>query len=248
MTDDRMPRPEDSAPDGAVAADDVAGAGGTGIDDVVAVDERQTPDAFAPDAVVASDAAAAEYAVVTEEAVTGDGAVAEADNAAAAVVSGVESAPDAHPGAALAPPVVPAVEPVSPDVDVAAEASPLPGAHRGGFSRLPTAPVAVTVQTAPAEPGSEYAPEAWAPADPSSLQQGLSAWALGFAILGLIVSLFVGWGFPIGLVAVVVAIVALRRPVESRAIAIWALVIGTVSILYSAGWLLYAGREMNLFG
>ena len=44
---------------------------------------------------------------------------------------------------------------VSPDVDLAQEASPLPGAHRGGFQRLPTAPVAVTVESAPAEPGGD---------------------------------------------------------------------------------------------
>lgn len=216
--------------------------------DVVTRDEVTSPaDALgagdtgaASDVPAASDVAAEDHLATPHDVVGAEDAV---------------LADDARDGAQLDPaptvgpaPVIPAVEPVSPDVDVAADASPLPGAHRGGFSRLPTAPVAVTTQTAPAEPGSEYTPAEWAPADPTSLQQGLSAWALGFAILGLIVSLFVGWGFPIGLVAVVIAIVALRRPVESRAIAIWALVLGTVSILYSAGWLLYAGLQMDLFG
>ena len=61
-------------------------------------------------------------------------------------------------------------------------------------------------------------------------------------------SLFVGWGFPIGLVGVVSAILALRRPLESRAVAVWALVLGIVSVLYSAGWLLFAASRANLFG
>ena len=51
--------------------------------------------------------------------------------------------------------VAAAVEPPSPDVALADEASPLPGAHRGGFQRLPTAPVAVTTESAPAEPGTD---------------------------------------------------------------------------------------------
>ena len=68
------------------------------------------------------------------------------------------------------------------------------------------------------------------------------------AIVGLLVSLFVGWGFPIGLVAVVSAILALRRPLESRAVAVWAIALGVLSIVYSAGWLLYAASRANLFG
>jgi hypothetical protein len=175
----------------------------------------------------------------------GEAAPAAADPAPATAVP----APAAAVAAETHPPVVkPAVEPVSPDVDVAAEASPLPGAHRGGFSRLPTAPVDVTVQTAPAEPGAEYVPAEWAPADDSSLQRGLAGWALGFAIVGLVVSLFVGWGFPIGVAAVVIAIIALRRPLESRAIAVWALVLGAMSLVYSAGWLVYVAQRANLLG
>ncbi len=143
----------------------------------------------------------------------------------------------------------PTVTSVSPDVDLAQDASPLPGAHRGGFHRLPTAPVAVTVETAPAEPGGEFHPDdtPWTATD-SAFHRGLAAWALAFAIVGLIVSMFVGWGFPIGLVAVVSAIIALRRPLESRAVAVWAIVLGTLSILYSAGWLLYAAAQAGFLG
>jgi hypothetical protein len=148
------------------------------------------------------------------------------------------------------PRAVASVEPPSPEVALAQEASPLPGAHRGGFQRLPTGPVGVTVQWAPAEPGADAARDqaAWSSTDPGPLQRGLGVWALGFAIVGLVVSLVVGWGFPIGIVAIVSAILALRRPLESRAVAVWALVLGAVSIVYSAGWLLYAASRADLIG
>ena len=76
--------------------------------------------------------------------------------------------------------------------------------------------------------------------------RGMSAWALGFAIVALVVAMFVGWGFPIGLVAIITAIIALRRPLESRTAAVWALVLGAVSLLYSAGWLVFATTRTDL--
>ncbi|HWT32664.1 MAG TPA: hypothetical protein VN107_02800 [Microbacterium sp.] len=75
---------------------------------------------------------------------------------------------------------------------------------------------------------------------PVAARARLAVWAVVIALLGLAVSFFVGWGFPLGLSAIVVAIVALRRPWESRAVAVWALVLGTLSVVYSAGWLIYA--------
>lgn len=167
--------------------------------------------------------------------------------------TGIAPAPAAPAPPAPVPPAPaqpgPAVSAVSVDADLAQDASPLPGVHRGGFHRLPTAPVAVTVETAPAEPGGEYTPDdtVW-PASGSGPQRGLAGWALGFAVVGLVVSMFVGWGFPIGLVAVISAIIALRRPLESRAVAIWAIVLGTMSVLYSVGWLLYAVTRTGLLG
>lgn len=147
-------------------------------------------------------------------------------------------------------PVAAQVEPASPDIDIVAASSLLPGSHRGGFFRLPTAPVAVTVQSAPDEPVGDLtaASAQWLAADEPGIHKGLAGWALAFAIIGLAVSLFVGWGFPIGLVAVVSAVLALRRPLENRAVAVWAIVIGAMSILYSAGWLMYAAMRANLFG
>ncbi len=174
--------------------------------------------------------------------------------------------PDAAPPAPPAPPHAPAVplkdpaapthadppiEAPSPDVSLAEEASPLPGVHRGGFSRLPTAPVAVTTVSAPAEPSTEIDPApvaVWLMPEPAPPHRWLASWALAFSVSGLIVSLFVGWGFPIGMVGVVTGILAIRRPLESRATAIWAIVLGSVSILYSAGWLLWAASRANLFG
>ena len=160
-----------------------------------------------------------------------------------------DTTPSAPEPAPPAPPT-PVVERPSPEIALAQDASPLPGAHRGGFHRLPTAPVPVTVQSAPAEPGTEDAPDPapWAEVEASGLHRGLAGWALAFAVVGLAVSLFVGWGFPIGIVAVVSAILALRRPLESRSVAVWAIAIGAVSILYSAGWLLYAGWRAGLVG
>lgn len=161
------------------------------------------------------------------------------------------AAPAERPAPAARPPGPGAsVEGPSPDIQLADEASPLPGSHRGGFQRLPTAPVAVTVETAPAEPGTEdiRVPAQWAPAPDPVMQRGLAGWALAFAVIGLIVSLFVGWGFPLGIVAIISGIFALRRPLESRAMAMWAISVGAVSILYSAGWLLYAASRASLFG
>ena len=155
------------------------------------------------------------------------------------------------PAEARPPGVTAAVEPPSPDVALAAEASPLPGAHRGGFQRLPTAPVSVTKETAPAEPGTSDAEEPvlmWLMPENPAPHRGLAAWALAFSAAGLLGSIFVGWGFPIGLVGVISAILALRRPLESRTMAVWALVLGVISVLYSAGWLFYAASRANLFG
>ena len=149
-----------------------------------------------------------------------------------------------HPAASAVFPQ-PAVEPPSPDVAPVEAESALPGMHRGGFERWPTAPVGV--MPIPSAPDLD-APVQWAAVEPTAPPRGMAAWALGFAIAALVVSLFVGWGFPIGLVAIVTAIIALRRPLESRAVAVWALVLGTVSVLYSAGWLLFAASRTDLLG
>lgn len=137
------------------------------------------------------------------------------------------------------PPVI--IEPPSPDVALVGEAPRLPGEHRGGFGRLPTAPIDIT--PAPVHPADAE----WAPT-PAPPPRGLSAWALACSIIALAASLVVGWAFPIGLIGIVIGIVALRRPLESSAMAAWAIVLGTLSVLYSAGWLIYAAWVVGLIG
>lgn len=67
-----------------------------------------------------------------------------------------------------------------------------------------------------------------------------ASWALTFAVLGLVMSLVVGWGFPVGIAGVVLAILVLRQPGERRGMAVWALCLSLLSLLYSAGWLWWA--------
>lgn len=117
-----------------------------------------------------------------------------------------------------------------------------------GFSRFPTEPVAMPTNTS--GPGMESAESDWEADErpvpsSSSFDRGFAGWALGFAIVGLAVSLFVGWGFVIGLVAIVAGILALRHPRDSRRVAMWALVLSALSLLYSAGWLVYAWSTLS---
>ncbi|MBN9177818.1 MAG: hypothetical protein J0I43_10670 [Microbacterium sp.] len=136
-----------------------------------------------------------------------------------------------------------------------ADSAPLPGAHRGGFQREFTEPVPIaeTVRTEPelnAAPDASDVPTAldmrWAPASGPLLRS--AGWALFFGVAGIVVSLLVGWGFLIGLLGAGLAIAALRRPWESRPIAVWALCLSVVSLVYSAGWLWWASTQGPLFG
>ena len=136
----------------------------------------------------------------------------------------------------------------SPDVDVVGESARMPGAHRAGFQRWPTAPVEVTSQSAPSEPGTEDGIRAEWVFPEERPPRGVAGWALAFSIVGLLASLLVGWAFPLGLVGIVTAIVALRRPFESRGVAVWAIALGVVSVVYSALWLVWAASRANLFG
>lgn len=133
----------------------------------------------------------------------------------------------------------PRVEASSEAVAAVAADSALPGEHRGGFHRPMTEPIPITESTHVVD--VQWAPVA-APLPRSA------AWALTFAILGLIVSFLVGWGFLIGLVGAGLAVVALRRPWESRGTSVWALCLSLLSVLYSAGWLWWASTQGPLFG
>lgn len=132
---------------------------------------------------------------------------------------------------------VPIVQAASADV-APGDTSAMPGEHRGGFQRALTEPVAITAPV--------HTEVRWAPAPPAPLPRS-APWALTFAIMGLIVSLLVGWGFLIGIVGAILAIVALRRPWESRGLAVWALCLSLLSLVYSAGWLWWAWTQGALF-
>ena len=144
----------------------------------------------------------------------------------------------------------PAVAAPTDDVASAPEAARLPGEHRGGFQREFTQPTPllsspeVGPRAEPAEPATPQPRLEWAPAPEILPRSG--AWALALAIVALVLSLFVGWAFPLGIAAVVMAVLALRRPWERRGVAVWALGLAALSILYSAGWLFWAAAQAGL--
>lgn len=79
----------------------------------------------------------------------------------------------------------------------------------------------------------------WAPPQPTA-PPSLAPWALALAIAALVASLFVGVLLPLGVVGILTAIMSLRRAHDSRRVAVWALVLAAVSVVFSAGWLLWA--------
>lgn len=150
---------------------------------------------------------------------------------------------DVRERAIMRPPVV---EAASAEVAAAPAAPRLPGAV--GYGRLPTAPV-VTSASEAAE--TEEDGEGWEPVErlaPAAHHSSLAPWALGLAIASLIASLLVGWMLPLGLIAIVVGIVSLRRPAESRSLAVWSIALALVSVAYSVGWLLWAGSQLGVIG
>lgn len=145
----------------------------------------------------------------------------------------------------------PRLESPSDDVERPAAAVRIPGAPRDGYTTLPTNPVVIDpVLTGPVadEPSrtTEWEPSA-VEVEPAAKAR-IAPWALTAAILALCVSFFVGWGIPIAIVAVVAAIMSLRRPIESRSMARWALVLGLCAMFYSLGWLVWAGMQFERLG
>ncbi len=138
--------------------------------------------------------------------------------------------------------------PASPELEVDPGSAVLPGEHQGGFQRLPTAPLDVPATDA----GPDDEPEPLAGAEwtaPAEVHHGgMSGWALGLAVVALGASFFVGWTFPLGIAGAIVAIVALRRPWDSRVVAGWALALSILSVAYSAGWILWLVGQGHVFG
>lgn len=157
---------------------------------------------------------------------------------------GAEPGPDA-----VLPPT--RIERPSDEVEHPAGSARIPGSRREGYTRLPTGPVGVepVVVSGPVADGVGRDDD-WAPSTGATAVDDtrLAPWALMAAIVALVSSFFVGWGIPIAVVAVIASIMSLRRPVESRAIARWALVLGLCATVYSLGWLVWAGIQFERLG
>ncbi|MDQ0613702.1 hypothetical protein QF046_001343 [Microbacterium sp. W4I4] len=142
---------------------------------------------------------------------------------------------------------VPRVEQPSAEVERPEGTASVPGASKG-YAKLPTAPVPVERESVP--DAEEFAASGWAPsADARHTDDArLAPWALFAAIVALATSMFVGWGIPVAVVAVIAAIMSLRRPIENRAMAMWALVLGVFAALFSTGWLIWAAMQFEILG
>lgn len=148
----------------------------------------------------------------------------------------------------------PLIEQAGNEVEHPAGSARLPGARRHEYTKLPTGPVGVEpVVTSGPDADAVGAPK-WEPvadatgAQPVEDSTRLAPWALVAAIVALVASFFVGWGIPLAIVAVVAAIMSLRRPMESRSIARWALVLGLAATIYSLGWLIWAAMQFERLG
>lgn len=96
------------------------------------------------------------------------------------------------------------------------------------------------------EPAPQPTPQpevAWAPAP--LVRKGIGGSALSFSISALIGSCVVGWLFPLGIFALILGIVAVRRPAESTSLGRWAIGLSILSLIYSAGWIWWVGRQVG---
>ena len=141
----------------------------------------------------------------------------------------------------------PRVEAPSAEVERPEGPVAIPGASRG-YDRMPTAPVPVERESVP--DAEQFAAGSWGQVVTAEHTDDakLAPWALFAAIVALATSMFVGWGIPVAVVAVIAAIMSLRRPIESRSMAIWALVLGLFATLFSTGWLIWAAMQFEMLG
>lgn len=173
-------------------------------------------------------------------------------------MSGPPRVPDAEPnassgsGSASRPNA--RIERPSDEVERPAGAARLPGGVREGYTRLPTGPVGVEpVITSGPDPDGVDRGDDWRPATAAREaapedDTRLAPWALTAAIVALVASFFVGWGIPVAIVAVIASAMSLRRPVENRSMARWALVLSLCATVYSLGWLVWAGMQFERLG
>jgi len=142
------------------------------------------------------------------------------------------------------------IERPSGEVEQPAGATRIPGARRDGYAKLPTGPVGIEPVVVSGPDLDAVDDTEWEPATDATVidDTRLAPWALLAAIVALGTSFFVGWGIPVAVVSVVAAIMSLRRPVESRAMGRWALVLGLCATVYSLGWLVWAGMQFERLG
>ncbi len=69
---------------------------------------------------------------------------------------------------------------------------------------------------------------------------GTAVAALVLSIVGAVIGLLVGWGFPASIIGLVLARRARREPGSSRALPAWSVALAVVSGLGSVGWLAYS--------
>ncbi|MFZ4894814.1 DUF4190 domain-containing protein [Plantibacter sp. Mn2098] len=67
-----------------------------------------------------------------------------------------------------------------------------------------------------------------------------AVWALVTGIIGLVISIFVGWGFPFSIAAIVLGFLSRQRETTRRGFALTGIVTGFVGLVLSAGWLTYS--------
>lgn len=142
------------------------------------------------------------------------------------------------------------IERPSDEVERPVGATRIPGARRDGYTKLPTGPVGIEPVVVSGPDIDAVDDTDWEPTAATATidDTRLAPWALLAAIVALGASFFVGWGIPVAVVSVIAAIMSLRRPVESRAIARWALVLGLCATVYSLGWLVWAGMQFERLG
>lgn len=146
---------------------------------------------------------------------------------------------------------VPRIDRPSGEVERSVGSTRLPGARNDGYTRFPTGPVGIEpVVTSGPDTDAPGSSARWAPSETEMTvdDSRLAPWALLAAIVALGASFFVGWGLPVAIVAVIASVMAIRRPIESRAMARWALVLGLTATVYSLGWLIWAGMQFERLG
>ncbi|MDR6690203.1 hypothetical protein J2X55_001102 [Microbacterium sp. 1154] len=132
---------------------------------------------------------------------------------------------------------LPPVPPLPDDVRAAGSEVTTPEVDDDADGRLPTAQLEMAAFGDHLIP---YAPPV--PPKPPSV----APWALGVAIIALAAALFTGWLLPIGAVGAVLAIVSLRRAHDSRRVAVWALALAVLSVVFSAGWLIWGFSQLSV--